>query len=64
MATRSIADISEECSTCGRITTHHVGLEIQVESTRDENAEFSREPYRVSECHVCGDRRSTRMNNA
>ena len=64
MASRTIADVSEECPTCGRTTTHHVGLEILVESTQEENAQFSREPYRVSECHVCGDRRSTRMNNA
>ena len=60
----TIADVSEECSTCGRVTPHHVGVEILAESTKEENAEFSREPYRVSECLICGEETSTRMNNA
>jgi hypothetical protein len=60
----TIADVSEECSSCGRVTPHHVGVEILAESTKEENAEFSREPYRVSRCIVCDEETTTRMNNA
>lgn len=58
------AAMSEACSDCGRETPHSVRVEIQTESDKPENAEFSREPYRVSECRVCGDTTLTRMNNA
>jgi hypothetical protein len=39
-------------------------VEIRTESTKAENAEFSREPYRVATCVVCGDEDAVRMNNA
>ena len=61
---RAVGDVSEECSTCGRVTPHRVAVEILTESAKAENAEFSREPYRVSECAVCGATTRTRMNNA
>jgi len=57
-------DMSEACTECGRDTPHAVSVQIQTESDAAENAEFSREPYRVSECLVCGATTSTRMNNA
>ena len=57
-------DMSETCMDCGRDTPHAVSVRIRTESTKAENAEFSREPYRVSECQVCGATTSTRMNNA
>jgi rRNA maturation protein Nop10 len=56
--------MSESCSDCGRDTPHAVTVQIETESSKQENAEFSREPYRVSECQVCGTATSTRMNNA
>ena len=56
--------MTEPCSNCERTTRHTVSVEVLTESTKPENAEFSREPYRVSECRVCGATRSTRMNNA
>jgi len=46
------------------VTPHDVAVEILTESTKPENAEFSREPYRVSECRVCGTTETVRMNNA
>lgn len=66
MATKNggFADVTEDCETCGRTTPHSVTLEILTESGNPVNAEFSREPYRVSECRVCGQTTSTRMNNA
>jgi hypothetical protein len=66
MATRSdtVADVTEECEHCGRVTPHEVAVEILTESADPENAAFSREPYRVSECRVCGATETTRMNNA
>jgi hypothetical protein len=60
----TIADMTEECSQCGAVTPHTVRVEILTESTSGENVEFSREPYRVSECNVCGVTESVRMNNA
>ncbi|WP_205410986.1 DUF7835 family putative zinc beta-ribbon protein [Halorussus rarus] len=54
----------EECDDCERETPHEVAVEIRTESERRENAEFSREPYRVSECRICGTQTTTRMNDA
>jgi ribosomal protein L37AE/L43A len=58
------ADMSEACAECGRETPHAVSVQIQTESDKSENAAFSREPYRVSECRICGATTQTRMNNA
>lgn len=56
--------MTEQCEKCGRETPHEVSVELKTESSKSENAEFSREPYRVSQCRMCGDETSTRMNNA
>ncbi|MFB6135296.1 MAG: hypothetical protein ABEJ04_00885 [Halobacteriaceae archaeon] len=60
----SDGNFSEMCEQCGRETPHEVTVELRTESSKTENAEFSREPYRVTECRVCGSSRSKRMNNA
>jgi ribosomal protein L37E len=57
-------DQTEHCEACGRDTQHSVSVEIRTESGKAENAEFSREPYRVTTCVACGSERSQRMNNA
>ena len=57
-------EMSEECDSCGRETQHSVSVELRTESQKQENAEFSREPYRVTTCRACGETRSLRMNNA
>lgn len=56
--------IAEHCEACGRDTQHDVSIRLLTESQRAENAELSREPYRVAVCRLCGTERSTRMNNA
>ncbi|MDX1745465.1 MAG: hypothetical protein R3324_05965 [Halobacteriales archaeon] len=56
--------ITEWCARCRQDTTHNVRIEIRTESTKRENAQYSREPYRVSECDDCGVTTSQRMNNA
>ncbi|MFB6270879.1 MAG: hypothetical protein ABEH83_13115 [Halobacterium sp.] len=56
--------IVEPCPDCGREQPHSVSIDILTESSDEENAEFSREPYRVSECKACGATSKTRMNNA
>ncbi|MXR19696.1 DUF7835 family putative zinc beta-ribbon protein [Halobacterium bonnevillei] len=56
--------IVEDCSECGREQPHEVSIDILTESDDQKNAEFSREPYRVSECRACGATTKTRMNNA
>jgi len=55
---------SEYCPTCDSETEHAVSLQIVTESDSVDNAAFSREPYRVSECQICGERQAVRMNNA
>ena len=56
--------IVEKCLDCGRKQPHEVSIDILTESTDSDNAEFSREPYRISECRACGETARTRMNNA
>jgi len=55
---------AEHCEHCNQNTTHSVSLELRTESTKTENSEFSREPYRVSKCSICGETTAQRMNNA
>lgn len=56
--------ITESCTECERETPHEVTVQIRTESKKRENAEFSREPYRVAECQICGSTATQRMNNA
>ncbi|WP_101297538.1 DUF7835 family putative zinc beta-ribbon protein [Halegenticoccus soli] len=56
--------VIERCSRCDRETEHRVSIDLVTESDRDRNTEFSREPYRVSECVDCGTQQTQRMNNA
>lgn len=56
--------MAESCETCGRETLHNVSIELKVESKTGKNVAYSREPYRLSTCRVCGAERSIRMNNA
>jgi hypothetical protein len=60
----SPGDIREQCTTCDAETLHSVAVEIRTESSKAENAEFSREPYRVSTCIRCETETVQRMNNA
>ena len=57
-------DVEESCDNCAATTPHQVAIKIRTESDKDENTEFSREPYRVTECLSCGETTSQRMNNA
>ena len=54
----------ESCDDCQSETLHDIQVEIRTESKKDENSEFSREPYRVSTCTRCGAESAIRMNNA
>jgi PHP family Zn ribbon phosphoesterase len=56
--------MTERCETCGRKTRHEVSIRLHTESDRTKNAEYSREPYRVSACLACGTERTLRMNDA
>ncbi|WP_380679888.1 hypothetical protein [Salinigranum sp. GCM10025319] len=66
MATRpSDTDgMTESCAECGRETLHRVQVELRTESSKPENAEYSREPYRVATCLDCGVTSARRMNDA
>ncbi|WP_247731578.1 hypothetical protein [Halovivax limisalsi] len=56
--------LTEYCEDCDLETLHEVSVQIRTESLKEENSQFSREPYRVTECQRCGHRGSQRMNNA
>lgn len=56
--------VVEPCSNCGGKQPHDVSIDILTESDNQENAAFSREPYRIAECRTCGETTTTRMNNA
>lgn len=58
------AQRSEYCHHCEQETTQSVSIQLVTESDSPDNAEFSREPYRVSTCLVCGEKTADRMNNA
>lgn len=58
------AGITESCRSCGKQTLHRVRVEIVTESAKKKNAQFSREPYRVSMCQECGVESRQRMNDA
>lgn len=60
----SFNGMTERCEECKLDTLHEVSVQIRTESLKKENAQFSREPYRVTECQRCGSRNSQRMNNA
>ncbi len=59
----SFDGLTEYCDSCETDTLHQVSVQMRTESTKSENAEFSREPYRVAECQRCGTRSSQRMND-
>ena len=46
--------IDESCPACACETPHEVFVHLFVESQGEENAAFSREPYRISVCRRCG----------
>ncbi len=59
----SFDGLTEYCDSCETDTLHQVSVQMRTESTKSENAEFSREPYRVAECQRCETRSSQRMND-
>lgn len=56
-------ELTEWCEECGRETRRDVSIAIRTESTKETNAQFSREPYRVSVCRDCGYEHVVRMND-
>jgi hypothetical protein len=60
----SLDGLTEYCENCETDTLHQVSVQMRTESETDQNAAFSREPYRVSECQRCDERKSQRMNDA
>lgn len=60
----SVHTQQERCRNCRRYTQHEVNIEIRTESNSVVNAEYSREPYRVTECVECGTEEAERMNHA
>lgn len=58
--TSACSKISEECADCERETTHEVAVELR---TENPDSTFSREPYRITECNVCGTTEEVRLND-
>ena len=64
MATRIDDErMAETCEEFNRETPHEVRIRLLTESKKEKNAQFSREPYRVSTCRACGAEETVRMNN-
>lgn len=59
----SVSLLEEVCASCDRETEHEVSVQI-LEEGRGDNAQYSREPYRVKECQRCGEKTQKRMNSA
>ena len=57
-------DMVEYCGTCAESTPHDAYIELRTESAKETNAQYSREPYRVARCTVCGESNTQRMNDA
>ena len=60
----SFGGLTEHCEECELDALQEVSVQLRTESAKSENAAFSREPYRVTECQRCGRRDSQRMNDA
>lgn len=60
----SLGEMTEYCELCETDTVHTVTVQLRTESTKNENAHYSREPYRMRKCRLCGHQESQRMNNA
>ena len=60
---RRNGDQVEGCRTCATDTPHTVSIEIRTENEQAEHSSFSREPYRISVCTVCGEETTRRMND-
>lgn len=57
--------IQEQCSSCGGQRPHDVEITLRTESDKDgKKPDYSREPYRRTECQDCGETTETRLNNA
>jgi hypothetical protein len=54
----------EYCTACEKPQPTRVSISILTENPSGKNAAFSREPYRIVECRVCGETTRTRMNDA
>ncbi|MEE6211045.1 hypothetical protein U3A55_12910 [Salarchaeum sp. III] len=54
----------EPCPVCDATTTHAVAIELRQECPDGDNSAYSREPYRVTECTVCGASRASRVRSA
>lgn len=56
--------VIENCGPCAEPTPHDARIELRTESAKETNAQYSREPYRVARCTVCGETSVQRMNDA
>ena len=63
-ATPAQDDMVEYCDSCAESTPHDAHIELRTESKKETNAQYSREPYRVARCTVCGESTTQRMNDA
>lgn len=56
----AFSELTEECLDCERETPHAVAVELR---TENPDSQFSREPYRVTECSACGATEEVRLND-
>lgn len=61
--TDGVDDVIEWCDRCRDETAHAVAIHIRAESDEPENAAFSRQPYRRSQCLSCDEASLVRLND-
>ncbi|WP_438267359.1 DUF7835 family putative zinc beta-ribbon protein [Haladaptatus halobius] len=57
------SQLVERCDNCAAMTPHQVTIKLITENEDSQNAAFSREPYRITECQQCAATRKQRMND-
>lgn len=64
MSKAEFGTVREQCESCRCETPHDVTIQQKTEAGPGvDHPEFSREPYRVTECEVCGTVGEVRLNN-
>ncbi|WP_438267241.1 DUF7835 family putative zinc beta-ribbon protein [Haladaptatus pallidirubidus] len=57
------SQLVERCDSCAAMTPHEVTIKLITESEESQNAVYSHEPYRITECQSCAATSKQRMND-
>lgn len=54
----------ERCATCDEVRAHEISIDLLVGSEDGADQNYSRDPYRIAECQVCGSTTKVRLTSA